>query len=42
MLLLGDETHDNGRLPWVTGSLIAMKALNELMSKHCLPIPWMK
>jgi len=24
------------------GGLIAMKALDELMSKHCLPIPWMK
>jgi len=24
MLLLGDETRDHGRVPWVTGSLIAI------------------
>jgi membrane associated rhomboid family serine protease len=27
MLILGDESHHNGRLPWVTGSLVAVNVL---------------
>ena len=36
MLILGDESHHRGKLPWVTGALVAV---NVLMLTVIVP-PW--